>query len=438
MGHRVHGRGRMSRQTYADSAPLSELIGRIDLVELVGSYTAGGKLVSGSHMFSCPNPDHPDHSASFTVRTNARGVQVARCWSQCAWRGDALDLVQWLDGGTKAEAAKKLRARLGEHDDGVAPRATNKPRTTPAPRPVNRPTVHSAEGAPVPPAESAGRIMAAHLAHRGWPAEVVERFGLTVVLDDHRRPCIRYPHHAWDGTTWAVCSWQDRATADVGPKWKAPSGAVLPPYNVQALDTLDDLAAVVVCEGAPDTITATLALAGRTDIVAVGIAGVNAWRTEWAPMLAAPVVIVAADPDKAGEKLPAAIMRDLGRPVIVLDLVGGDLTETAKAHGLAAVTALLATTVDEATSVVHEPTPQGAAPVTTDTVEHVSGTATDVMPAPPQWWDRWTALEALGPHRWRVCSTCGGAALASLGRRCLMTPECEGRYVPRAPQGVSA
>jgi 5S rRNA maturation endonuclease (ribonuclease M5) len=287
--------------------------------------------------------------------------------------------------------------------------------------------------------------MAAHLAHRGWPTEVVERFGLTVVLDDHRRARIRYPYRAWDGTTWAVCSWQDRATAaDVEPKWKAPTGAVLPPYNVQVLDTLDDLAAVVVCEGAPDTITATLALAGRTDIVAVGIAGVNAWRTEWAPMLAAPVVIVAADPDKAGETLTDAIMRDLGRPVIVLDLVGGDLTEAAKAHGLAAVTALLTATVDEATSVVdkpsvvHEPATQGATPVTTGTVEPVSGTATDVMPAPPQWWDRWTALEALGPHRWKVCSTCGEGALASLGRRCLMTPECEGRYVPRAPQGVSA
>lgn len=435
----------MSRPTYADSAPLSELVARIDLVELVGAYTSGGKLVGGSHMFTCPNPDHPDHSASFTVRTNARGVQVARCWSQCAWRGDALDLVQWLDGGTKAEAAKKLRARLGEHDDGAAPRATNKPRTTPAPRPVKRPTVHSAESTPAPPAESAGRIMAAHLAYRGWPAEVVERFGLTVVLNDHRRPCVRYPYRAWDGTTWAVCSWQDRdAVVDVERRWNTPTGAVLPPYNAQALDTLDDLTAVVVCEGAPDTITATLALAGRPDIVAVGIAGVNVWRTEWAPMLDAPVVIVAADPDKAGETLPAAIMRDLGRPVIVLDLVGGDLTETAKAHGLAAVTALLTATVDEATSVVdkpsvvHEPTTQGAAPVTPGTGEPVGDTATDVMPAPPHWWGRWTALEALGPHRWRVCTSCGEAALASLGRRCLMTPGCDGRYAPQIPEGVSA
>lgn len=429
----------MSRHTYTtEREPLSELVSRIDLVELVGSYTAGGKLVGRSHVFSCPNPEHPDRSASFTVRTNARGVQVARCWSQCAWSGDALDLVQWLDGGTKADAAKKLRARLGIHDDGAAPRAASKPRTTPAPRPAMRPTVHSAEGAPVPPAESASRIMAAHLAHRGWPAEVVERFGLTVVLDDRRRARIRYPYRAWDGTTWAVCSWQDRATADVGPKWKAPTGATLPPYNVQVLDTLDDLAAVVVCEGAPDTITATLALAGRTDIVAVGIPGVSTWRSEWAPMLAAPVVIVAADPDKAGEKLPSAIMRDLGRPVVVLDLVGGDLTETAKAHGLAAVTELLTSTVDGATATVHEPTTQVDTPATPDTVEPVSVPTTDVMPAPPQWWDRWTALEALGPHRWRVCTSCGEAALASLGRRCLMTQGCDGRYAPQAPEGVSA
>lgn len=435
----------MSRPTYtAGREPLSELVARVDLAELVERYTGtAGKGGAHKWLFPCPNPDHPDDHPSFTVTRMGNGRQLAHCWSGCNWKGDALALVQWLDGCTVAEAATRLRAHLGESEPRTWDRAPGN-RTAPKPAPVHRPTVTEPDNAHTPSESVAGRVMREHLAGRGWPDTVPELFGLTVVLDTWGKPRIRYPYHAWDGTRWAVCSWQDRGHRnDQRPKYMTPKGAVLPPYNVRALDTLTDLAAVVVCEGAPDTITATLALAGRTDIVAVGIAGVNAWRTEWAPMLAAPVVIVAADPDKAGETLTDAIMRDLGRPVIVLDLVGGDLTETAKAHGLAAVTALLTATVDEATSVVdkppavHEPATQGATPVTTGTVEPVRSTATDVMPAPPLWWDRWTALEALGPHRWKVCSTCGEGALASLGRKCLMTPECEGRYVTRAPQGVS-
>lgn len=412
----------MNRRT--DYAPLSELVARVDLAELVERYTGTpGKGKDSCWTFPCPNPGHADHSPSFTVRRMPNGRQHARCWSQCDWGGDALELVQWLEGCTVAEAAARLRAHIGETEPVTHTMARAPKRTTP-PEPA-RPTVHEPDNTGTVPAGTGTRIMRDHLAHRGWPDTVPERFGLTVVLDRFGKPRIRYPFHAWDGATWAVGSWQDRATSPgQKPKYMTPKGAVLPPYNVRALDTVHELAAVVVCEGAPDAITATLALEHRPDMVAIGVPGANNWRAEWAQLLTTPTVVVAADPDRAGENLPAAVLAALGRPVVVLNLAGGDLTETAKRYGLAAVTELLAATVE---------TTEAVEPDNTGTVTD-TGRAGLAVPI----WVRYAALAELGPKRWRRCTVCGEAALTETGSRCYMTPKCAGRFAPITPEAVSA
>jgi hypothetical protein len=95
------------------------------------------------------------------------------------------------------------------------------------------------------------------------------------------------------------------------PKWKGPKGVALPLYNVTAL--AGDVRAVVICEGPADTISATVAMQSASEprVVAVGVAGVKAWRSEWAHLFTGCMVLTAADNDEAGDGLRKKLEHDL-------------------------------------------------------------------------------------------------------------------------------
>jgi hypothetical protein len=197
---------------------------------------------------------------------------------------------------------------------------------------------------------------------------------------------------------------------------------------MQALDTDDPVTGLVICEGPADTVTAALALEGRPDVVAVGIPGANGWRPGWSEMLAGvKAVVIAADPDEAGQRLVAAVMADLRRPAVVLDLSAGDLTETAKSRGLAAVGDLLAAAVTLTRSERNHPGERDREPVKV---------ASDPVGFTPLW-VTYLDLERLGPNRWRCCDRCGRESLTSVGKRCYLKPGCEGRYVEINRMGVA-
>jgi hypothetical protein len=193
---------------------------------------------------------------------------------------------------------------------------------------------------------------------------------------------------------------------------------------MQALDTDDPVTGLVICEGPADTVTAALALEGRPDVVAVGIPGSNGWRPGLSEMLAGvEAVVIAADPDEAGQRLVSAVLADLRRPAVVLDLSAGDLTETAKSSGLAAVGDLLAAAVALTGSTLagdREPV-------------EVVGDPVGFEPL----WVTYLDLERLGPMRWRCCDLCGRESLTSVGKRCYLKPGCEGRYVEINRMGVA-
>lgn len=317
----------------SDRRPLSDLVARVDLCSLVERYTSSGRASGGRVTYSCPNPAHPDRSPSFTVTTDSNGRQSARCWSLCAWSGDALELVKWLEGVSTAEAARKLRAILGEPEPvRAAPRnrAPGRPRALTAPR----------DTAPRPTAERAQRFLERYLTARGWPASVVERHGLEVVIDSRGALRVRHPFTVPDGAgAWRALYWQDRGNRASVPRWLSPSGAQPILYNLRALSQ-EPLEAVVICEGPADTITAELALEGCPLVACVGVPGVGAWRSEWAELFTGLRVAVAADNDAAGQRLEEAVRADLGRVALVRPKAG-DLTETALEHGLEAVRDLL-------------------------------------------------------------------------------------------------
>ncbi len=334
-----------------DRTELAEVIDAADLPTMVAAVTSGRQNGRG-WTFHCPNPAHADRSPSFTVTREPRtGRWQARCWSQCDWRGDALDFLEWHHGMTRADAVTELRRMTGRYRSDL--RAGNRRSTRPAPAP--RVNATPAVVAPAPdhqadarPDRATGeRVMADYLAHRQWPAEVVERFGLEVVAT-RSGPAIRHPFYRWDSTTgqWAVHGWQDRAADPAAtPRWMTPKGCTLPAYNLPA--TTDPEAVVlVVCEGPADTITATVAL-DRSGLggmaVAIGVAGASQWPAEadelvrnrgrWA------LVMIAADADAAGQSLAkrAGTAAWRGRhPVVVYqsNLEGEDMTDMLRRGGL--------------------------------------------------------------------------------------------------------
>jgi hypothetical protein len=99
----------------------------------------------------------------------------------------------------------------------------------------------------------------------------------------------------------------------------------------------------VICEGAADTITATLALEGCERVAVVGVPGVNAWKPEWSRLITGLRVVVAADNDEAGKKLEEAVASSVAAPVAFVRFheEQNDLTETAKSAGLEYLRSLL-------------------------------------------------------------------------------------------------
>lgn len=316
-----------------DTEPLAALVARVDLFELVEHFAGPGKRSGRSVTFSCPNPAHPDTHPSFTVTTTRGGKQTARCFSLCAWHGDALDLVTWLTGLSTGDAATWLRRWIGEES---RPAPKRKPAV---PRPVTPLRVEPGESS-----TSAATFLSKYLDSRGWPVSVVERFSLSVVRDRFGDLRVRHPFFSpVSPEEWAVTYWQDRGPKWSRVKWLSCEGATPILYNLKSLES-DTITAVVVCEGPADTITAALALDGLP-VACVGVPGVGAWRTEWASLFTGLRVVVAVDSDTAGETLKEKVCRDVGPGAVPVELAANDLTDTAAEYGLVEVRELLSRAV---------------------------------------------------------------------------------------------
>lgn len=324
----------------ATSAPegLSTLIELVNLGELVERYSGPGRRAGRTLTFRCPNPSHPDNSPSFTVTTSATGRQSARCWSQCGWQGDALDLVEWLEGLSTGDAANWLRNYLGKPQQ---PRVFRQAASTPSkPKRSLSPKPEDTATAPTD-TEAAARFMGRYLSARGWPASVVDTFGLSVVIDSTGAARIRHPYFVPNASgEWTATYWQDRGGKDSRSKWLSPKGGSPVLYNLRSLER-DNLAGVVICEGPADTVTASLALEAVPSVAVIGCPGASAWRPEWAQLVTGLRVVVAADNDPAGQRLEEAVRLSVGQPVALCRFSAGDLTDTAREHGLDSVKELL-------------------------------------------------------------------------------------------------
>ena len=311
---------------------LSDLIAQVDLNQLVSRYTGNGRTSGKVTTYSCPHPAHADTHPSFTVTTNSKGKEVAKCFSQCAWQGDALELVKWLEGLSTGEAASWLRRFIGQAQE---PTFYSKKAESPRKVPLLYPQGEELTG------ESAERFMKKYLTSRGWPCEVAERFSLSVVLDSSGKARIRHPYFTPNSSgEWVLSYYQDRGDKTSLPKWKSPKGSTPQLFNLKSLEA-DSLEGVVICEGAADTITASLALEGCPFVAVIGVPGVSAWRDEWSHFVNGLRIVVAADNDEAGRTLEQRIRNSVSSPVTCVRASHGDLTEIANEIGLESLRALL-------------------------------------------------------------------------------------------------
>ena len=329
-----------SRASKEAPGNLSDLVSQVDLNQLVSRYTGNGRTSGKVTTYSCPHPAHLDAHPSFTVTTNSKGREVAKCFSQCAWQGDALELVKWLEGLSTGEAASWLRRFIG---------LAEKPffASTPVPpTPLNLPYLEESKSEELT-GESAERFMKQYLNSRGWPCEVVEKFALSVVLDTSGKARIRHPYFTPTSSgEWVLSYYQDRGDKSSRVKWLSPKGSTPQLFNLKSLEA-DSLEGVVICEGAADTITASLALDGCPFVAVIGVPGVSAWRDEWAHFVNGLRIVVAADNDEAGRTLEQRVKASVKSPVTFVRATHGDLTEIAKEIGLESLRALLLTGLGE-------------------------------------------------------------------------------------------
>jgi len=338
------------------------LVQDTDLYMLVEYFAGLGQGFGTNVRYTCPNPGHIDNHPSFSVTTFPDGKQRAKCWSQCAWDGDALDFVEWCLGIAKCDAVNWLKDWNSEESAESSPpsKSISPPESKPAP--VDTSTKATGIEAQV--------LMTQYLVTRHWPSSVVERFSLEVVYDSSGAARIRHPYllPTTSGELEATY-WQDRSLKQSTVKWLSPKNRESIPFNLQSLEP-DNLEVVVICEGPADTITASLALEGYSHVAIIGIAGVNAWRKEYVSYVEGLRIVVAADNDEAGRTMETQISQSVSRPVIRVRPSHGDLTDTAINEGLDAVRKFLISalgvqpeakvrTLDEQTAMFREELPQG-------------------------------------------------------------------------------
>ena len=124
----------MSRPPATPRWPIDEILARTDLAALLDDYAQPDQRPRRWH---CPLPDHGDTHASVTMHRDQRGHERWRCWSgDDRHRGDAIDLIQAVRGGTRVEAIDELASRAGMHPDRELPPIPERRPTVPPPATV--------------------------------------------------------------------------------------------------------------------------------------------------------------------------------------------------------------------------------------------------------------------------------------------------------------
>jgi hypothetical protein len=273
---------------------IDDVLDRIRLDELLDQLAGPSERSGpGRRRWHCPAPNHEDHRASVSMHTDRRGHERWRCWSG-DHRGDAIDLVVTVRGGTRSEAIAWLATRAGMIPDRPLPPITPKPRPAPPAASMDPAVERYVRVCAAVLAGPQGREVRDWLAGRGFSEATIR--GNLVGADPGRQlmrrrrglpygkvPAATFPALGPTGqVTFVQARYLDPVAA--GRKYDNPA-ASLAPHPRTAFPALPVPARwpwLMVCEGMPDALTAAQAgyrsvalLGDRTpdDTVAARIAG---------------------------------------------------------------------------------------------------------------------------------------------------------------------
>lgn len=420
-------RGNSNSSNISTRPKLSELTSQVslsDLARLVETYTNSGRKSGSVLSYECPLPSHPAttgrrRTPSLMLKTSKNGSPYWRCYGACDRHGDALDFIAEMETITKGQAIKRLKSFLGIADEYSSSRNPNyvpKPKRAPQTLQKARELAPTARASvPKRPAPTEGQaVLDQYLASRGWPLETATRFGLEAVI--HKGSIwIRHPFKDYDLTgKLVVTAWQDRATTELEegvPYWNSSVGTMTL-YNIEALEA-DGLEGVVLCEGAPDTITASLALDEYPSWVAVGVAGAGNFKPEWSVLLEGLSVVVAFDSDTAGDLASRKLPDILGRALVRKRPTANDLTDEARVLGLVKVGEWLTSGA----------TREAIPTITLQGQEVCRICSRDSSGGLCRTCSKWGEYGS-----WTKCSRCRSYALDKLGEKCFIGYKCSGVF----------
>ena len=179
-----------------------------------------------------------------------------------------------------------------------------------------------------------------HLEERGIDPDTASTFRLGVVTDPqpgHERYegmlCIPYARAAGGYSTMRFRCIEDHTHQGHGKYMSLPHD----PGRLFNVSAIRDAGSVIgVCEGEMDTITLA-----QCEVPAIGLPGATTWTYHYGHVLAGfERVLLFGDPDDAGLKFNAQIMRAVSRARIV-PLRDGDVSETYRLGGSEAIHQLI-------------------------------------------------------------------------------------------------
>ena len=320
----------MSPRTTTTPWRIADVLDRTDLGALLDELTTPSQRIGPGRRWHCPMPDHDDHRASVSMFRDHHGHERWRCWSG-DHRGDAVDLVIATTGRARPDAIDWLATRAGMIPDHPLPPV--------APKAPSRHTAVTMD----PAVERYVRLCASVLrgAQGHHARDWLHGRGITdatiqtnqIGLDPGRQMLHRQrglPYGVGAGVTFPVFDPAGHLTYvqtryldtdAAGRKYDNPAGALAPhPRLAFPIGPPSESPQLLVCEGLPDALTATQAgfhavalLGAQAPDEAVAARIANHARTRGLD------VVLACDPDEAGQRAAQLLERLLNREGLQAD-----------------------------------------------------------------------------------------------------------------------
>ena len=266
-------------------------------------------------------PFHEEDTPSFTIRIDS-GIYLFKCFG-CQKNGNLVQLVQWKDGISFAEAVEKVQSELNWNkgktnvENTFRPLKENKDAVT-------FPIARIAQAESNLATSEAGR---AWLASRGISLETAKQLHLGYV----QSAAAINPHHEWVNDGWILFptiegdmiislkyrSVRGKKTESGEPGFLRKSGMATSLFNLQAVTPFDD---VFVVEGEPDALVC--AQAGYT-AVSLPSASYTLQPAEKDRLIAANRIFLAGDMDNTGQQAMTKLWTELRERTYRLEWPGG-------------------------------------------------------------------------------------------------------------------